>query len=117
MSNFQEFLDRIQFKKDTNPDFKLIGYISSDTFYNRGRFHFTTIEGYIVCGSTSRFGYDAHTEIRFINYQHFETDQYQSFRLETAGIDLKTNHLPLDHFINCKKCQKLLKKFLENKIK
>lgn len=94
--------------------YKLTGYIASDTFANRGNSHFADLEGNVACGSKARFGLDCHTEIRLISYDEFDTDMNVSFKVDRPLSDyIRRNHLPMEHFISCKKCQKYLRKYLD----
>ena len=94
--------------------FKLHGYIASDTFGNtRQNTHFADIDGNIVCGTKNRFGMDCHTNIRFLDYEQFETDYIARFDENLAlSAFLRRNHLPAEHFITCKKCQNKVKALL-----
>ena len=93
---------------------KLVGYIAGDTFGKRGGSHFASLEGNVVCGTKNRFGMDCASEIRIKNFDNFETDQWKGFS-EKDVFDLRKNHLPMSHFITCKKCQAKIKKLLDEK--
>lgn len=91
---------------------RLVGLIAGDTFGHRGKHHFADMDGNILCGATCRYGFDCHTEIRIVDMDNFETDRILKFNQEDK-LELRKNHLPMDAFINCKKCQKAMVKLLE----
>ncbi len=93
----------------------LVGYIAGDTFANRGNSHYANEDGDVVCGTTNRFGMDCCNRIRIVSYTEFYTEHHmQPFNKpnKRAGsfLDLTRNHLPMDCFITCKKCQKYIEK-------
>lgn len=105
-----------QLKQLAPEDFKLTGYIAGDTFKSRGHSHFATMDGEVVCGTKNRFGMDCAAEIRIADFDHFETDTQVKFGREDK-MNLRKNHLPMDCFITCKKCQKKIKQMLEENLK
>lgn len=94
-------------------EFKLIGYISGDTFGRRGNSHFSNTDGFVICGTKNRFGMDCSIEIRFIDLNNFETDESISFKESGTSALLRKNHLPITSYITCKKCLKALNKLIE----
>ncbi len=98
-------------------DYKLTGYIAGDTFASKGNSHFADINGNVVCGTKNRFGMDCASEIKIIDYENFEHDQTVSFKDEgKLSHLLRKNHLPMECFITCKKCQNKIKQLLLLKI-
>lgn len=88
-------------------EFKLIGFIAGDTFGNKTQSHFVSENGEVLCGAKCKFGYDAHTEVKFVSLEEIYTDQFK-----IKPRHLWKWHLPFASLISCKKCQKLLKKQL-----
>jgi len=87
---------------------KLSGYIALDTFTNRTNSHFADKDGNVICKAKCRFGYDCHTEIKFVSTEEFYTD------INGTRMGFWKNHLPFEHFITCKNCQKRVGAFLKN---
>ncbi len=86
---------------------KIIGFVAGDTFKSKGNSHFADIDGNVICGTKNKFGMDCSYEIRLVSTSEFYTDLSISFKA-IDKLNIRKGHLPLQHFITCKKCQKLL---------
>lgn len=83
----------------------LNGYAASSGGKRRN-VHFADAEGYVVCKTKGRFGFDCHTIVLLVSIDDYYTDN-------SPSGEFWKNHLPLSSVISCKKCLKKIEATLK----